>query len=95
MLNPNDKQDVLLAYTLLRDIWSLPCLTSGAPGCIEAQESLRLFGVMCYHFLMPYICVDLSLEDQLEYLSYVAHLALALYAHDKACSVTCTLHVTR
>ncbi|KAH8987653.1 hypothetical protein EDB92DRAFT_1933085 [Lactarius akahatsu] len=32
VLNPNDKQDVLLAYTLLQDIWSLPQLTSGAPG---------------------------------------------------------------
>lgn len=95
MLNPNDKQDVLLAYTLLRDVWSLPCLTSGAPGRIEARESLRLFGAMCYHFLMPYICVDLSLEDQLEYLSYAAHLALALYVHEKACSdfIPTTLYV--
>ena len=86
MLNPNDKQDVLLAYTLLRDIWSLPQLTSGAPGRIEARDSLRLFGSMCYHFLVPYICVDLSIEDQLEYLSYAAHLALVLYAHENACS---------
>ncbi|KAF8264280.1 hypothetical protein EI94DRAFT_1703360 [Lactarius quietus] len=86
MLNPNDKQDVLLAYTLLRDIWSLPLLTSGALGRINARESLCLFGSMCHHFLMPYICVDLSIEDQLEYLSYVAHLALVLYAHDKACN---------
>ncbi|KAF8262083.1 hypothetical protein EI94DRAFT_1773276 [Lactarius quietus] len=86
MLNPNDKQDVLLAYTLLRDIWSLPQLTSGAPGRINTRESLCLFGSMCHHFLMPYICVDLSMEDQLEYLSYAAHLALVLYAHDKACN---------
>ncbi|KAH9173747.1 hypothetical protein EDB89DRAFT_1849721, partial [Lactarius sanguifluus] len=35
---------------------------------------------------MPYICVDLSIEDQLEYLSYAAHLALVLYVHEKACS---------
>ena len=33
---------------------------------------------------MPYICVDLSIEGQLEHLSYAAHLALALYIHDKA-----------
>jgi hypothetical protein len=86
VLNPNDKQDVLLAYTLLRDIWSLPRLTSGAPGRIKTRDSLRLFGSMCYHFLMPYICVDLSIEDQLEHLSYAAHLALVLYFHDKACN---------
>ncbi|KAF8259168.1 hypothetical protein EI94DRAFT_1707336 [Lactarius quietus] len=95
MLNPNDKQDVLLAYMLLQDIWSLPQLTSDAPGCINARESLRLFGSMCHHFLMPYICVDLSIEDQLEYLSYAAHLALVLYAHDKACNdfILTTLYV--
>jgi hypothetical protein len=86
MLNLNDKQDVLLAYTLLHDIWSLPQLTSGAPGCINTCESLCLFGSMCYHFLMLYICVDLSIKDQLEYLSYMAHLALVLYAHDMACN---------
>ncbi|KAH8992608.1 hypothetical protein EDB83DRAFT_2510001 [Lactarius deliciosus] len=86
VLNPNDKQDVLLAYTLLRDIWSLPRLTSGAPGRIKARDSLRLFGSMCSHFLMPYICVDLSIGEQLEYLSYAAHLALVLYVHEKACN---------
>ncbi|KAH9001811.1 hypothetical protein EDB86DRAFT_3074579 [Lactarius hatsudake] len=84
VLNPNDKQDVLLAYTLLRDIWSLPQLTSGAPGRIKARDSLCLLGSMCYHFLMPYICVDLSIGEQLEYLSYAAHLALVLYVHEKA-----------
>ncbi|KAH9032479.1 hypothetical protein EDB85DRAFT_2145593 [Lactarius pseudohatsudake] len=84
VLNPNDKQDVLLAYTLLRDIWSLPQLTSGAPGRIKARDSLRLLGSMCYHFLMPYICVDLSIGEQLEYLSYAAHLALVLYVHENA-----------
>ncbi|KAH9003649.1 hypothetical protein EDB86DRAFT_2826236 [Lactarius hatsudake] len=86
VLNPNDKQDVLLAYTLLRDIWSLPRLMSGAPGRIKARDSLRLFGSMCSHFLMPYICVDLSIGEQLEYLSYAAHLALVLYVHEKACN---------
>ncbi|KAH9072764.1 hypothetical protein EDB83DRAFT_2312940 [Lactarius deliciosus] len=83
VLNPNDKQDVLLAYTLLRDIWSLPQLMSGAPGHIKAQDSLCLFSSMCYHFLMPYICVDLSIGEQLEYLSYAAHLVLVLYFHEK------------
>ncbi|KAH9047051.1 hypothetical protein EDB84DRAFT_1557861 [Lactarius hengduanensis] len=66
VLNPNDKQDVLLTFNLLRD-------------------ALRIFGSMCYHLLVPYICVDLSLEDQLEYLSYAGHLALVLYAHRNAC----------
>ena len=41
---------------------------------------------MCYHFLVPYICIDLSIEGQLEHLSYTAHLTLALYIHNKACN---------
>jgi hypothetical protein len=41
---------------------------------------------MCYHFLAPYICVNLSIEGQLEYLSYAAHLALVLYVHKNTCS---------
>jgi hypothetical protein len=86
VLNPNDKQDILLAYTLLCNIWSLPQLVSGSPGRIKTRDSLCLFGSMCYHFLMLYICVDLSIEDQLESLSYAAHLALVLYFHDKACN---------
>ncbi|KAH9031978.1 hypothetical protein EDB84DRAFT_1588501 [Lactarius hengduanensis] len=86
VLNLNNKQDVLLAYTLLRDIWSLPRLTSGTPGQIKAQDSLCLFGLMCSHFLMPYICIDLSVGEQLKYLSYAAHLALVLYVHEKACN---------
>ena len=44
---------------------------------------------------MPYICVDLSIEDQLEYLSYAAHLTLVLYVHDKACNnfIPTTLYI--
>lgn len=86
VLNPNDKQDVMLAYNLLRDIWTLPELSSGPPGRIQARKALQIFGSMCYHILVPYICVDLSLEEQLEYLSFAGHLALVLYTHDNACS---------
>ena len=39
-LNLNDKQDVTLAYGLLWDIWSLPALTQGLPGHIQAREAL-------------------------------------------------------
>ena len=85
VLNPNDKQDVMLAYNLLCDVWILPELLSGPPGCIEARRALCMFGSLCYHILVPYLCVDLSLGDQLEHLSYAAHLALALYAHENAC----------
>ncbi|TFY55061.1 hypothetical protein EVG20_g9459 [Dentipellis fragilis] len=84
LLNPNDKQDVQLAYNLLSDIWSLPELTSGSPGCIQARAALRIFGSLCYHVIMPYICVDMFIDDQLKHLSYAAHLALVLYVHEDA-----------
>ncbi|KAH9016179.1 hypothetical protein EDB85DRAFT_2156121 [Lactarius pseudohatsudake] len=35
VLNPNDKQDVLLAFNLLRNVWTLPELSSGPPGRIQ------------------------------------------------------------
>jgi hypothetical protein len=85
MLNPSDKQDVMLAYMLLRDIWSLPVLSSGPPGCIQSREALRLLGSLFYHLLVPYICVDMSIEEQLEHLSYAGHLALVLYVHENTC----------
>ncbi|KAF8261288.1 hypothetical protein EI94DRAFT_1607575 [Lactarius quietus] len=75
----------MLAFSLLRDIWTLPNLSSGSPGHIQAHRALPIFGSLCRHILVPYLCVDLSLEDQLKCLSYTAHLALVLYAHDNTC----------
>jgi hypothetical protein len=85
VLNPNDKQDVTLAYMLLRDIWSLPVLSSGPPGRIQARGALQLLGSLFYNLVAPYICVNMSIEEQLEHLSYAGHLALALYVHEDAC----------
>lgn len=82
MFKPEDKQDVLLAYNLLRDLWSLPPASSSEssrPGYAETREAIRIYGDICYHLVIPYICVDLTLAEQLEHLSSAAHLALALY----------------
>ncbi|KAJ7733376.1 hypothetical protein B0H14DRAFT_3614798 [Mycena olivaceomarginata] len=78
--NPEDKQDVRLAFDMLRDIWSLPSLPPGtSPGVSAGREALRTLGKLLYHFVSPYICVDFSLSEQLEHLSAAAHLALALF----------------
>lgn len=82
MFKPEDKQDVLLAYNLLRDLWSLPPASSpesSRPGYTETRDAIRTYGDLCYHLVIPYICVELSLAEQLEHLSSAAHLALALY----------------
>lgn len=82
MFKPEDKQDVLLAYTLLRDLWSLPPAPpslASRPGYSETRDAIKIYGDLCYHLIRPYICVDLTLSEQLEHLSSAAHLALALY----------------
>ncbi|KAF8058599.1 hypothetical protein FPV67DRAFT_1565461 [Lyophyllum atratum] len=84
LLNPNDKQDVKLAYDLLREIWLLPePPTNRLPGFQHARKSFQTFGVLLYHVLTPYICVDHTLSEQLEHLSAAAHLLMALYAEER------------
>ncbi|KAF7326984.1 hypothetical protein MSAN_02492200 [Mycena sanguinolenta] len=81
--NPEDKQNVKLAFDLLKDIWTLPpCLPTTNPGVAGARDALRTLGKLLYHFVSPYICVDFSLSEQLEHLSAAAHLALALFRKD-------------
>lgn len=89
VLNPTDKQDVVLAYTLLKDLWSLPPanLDSSDQPYIEVRDALRLYGQFSYHLIFPYICMELSLSEQLGHLSTAVHLALALYVHDDAKSL--------
>lgn len=80
LFNPDDEQDVKLAFDLLKAIWSIPPLTEHRnPSVIEARNSLRILGKLLYHTVFPYLCVDLSLSEQLEHLSAAAHLALILY----------------
>ena len=86
VLDPTDKQDVVLAYGLLKDLWSLPPANplSSAPTYIKTREALCLYGKLSYHLIFPYICIDLSLSEQLEHLSAAAHLVLVLYVDDDA-----------
>ncbi|KAG6849113.1 hypothetical protein H0H93_011212 [Arthromyces matolae] len=75
LLNPN----------LLKEIWSLPSPPSNSsPGFARCREALRLFGLFAYHLVMPYICVDLSLSEQLIHLSTAAHMCLYFYTHNSA-----------
>ena len=88
VLNPTDKQDVVLAYTLLKDLWSLPSASPESnQSYIEVRDALRLYGQFSYHLIFPYICTELSLSEQLEHLSVAVHLALALYVHEDAKSL--------
>ncbi|KAF9060527.1 hypothetical protein BDP27DRAFT_1429958 [Rhodocollybia butyracea] len=81
--NPEDEQDVTLAYNLLSDIWSLaPIVPADShPGVTRGRKAIHLFGRLCFHLIYPYVCVDLDLSEQLTHLSAAAHLALGLYIH--------------
>ena len=86
ILDPTDKQDVDLAYKLLKDLWSLPPADPGksTQTYVDVREALRVYGQLANHLIFPYICTTLSLSEQLEHLSVAAHLTLALYVHDDA-----------
>ncbi len=87
LLNLHDKHDVKLAYDLLKEIWSLPEIpasTNPRPGFTATRDALRTMGDLFQHLLMPYICVDLTLSEQLKHLSSAAHMVLALFVEECA-----------
>ncbi|KAI0026716.1 hypothetical protein K488DRAFT_64965 [Vararia minispora EC-137] len=86
VLNVTDLQDVENAYRLHRDLWSLgeADATKYDDLYIQTCNAIRLFGDLCFHAIYPFICVDLSLSEQLEYLSCAAHMLLVLYTHNSA-----------
>ncbi|RDB18817.1 hypothetical protein Hypma_014567 [Hypsizygus marmoreus] len=85
LLNPNNKQDVVLGYSLLKEIWSLPPAPEGSsPSFVLARNALRAFGQFAYHLVNPYICIDLDLDEQLSSLSTAAHLALYLFTNNSS-----------
>ncbi|KAH9043907.1 hypothetical protein EDB85DRAFT_2071109 [Lactarius pseudohatsudake] len=87
LLNPNDKQDVILAYSLLKEVWSLPPPPAGSsPSFARAREALNVYGQFAHHLMMPYVCVDLNLDEQLIYLSVAVHMAFFLYRDSLACT---------
>ena len=84
--NPKDLQDVCIAFNMLKDVWSLPRIPSTpslgnghSPGFLNVREALWIFGKLLVHTVFPYVCVDLSLSEQLEHLSAAAHLYLLLF----------------
>jgi hypothetical protein len=80
LFNPEDQQDVKMAFDMLKDIWTLPRISDNPhPGFRRAREAVWILGKLLYHMVFPYLCVDLSLSEQIEHLSAAAHLALALY----------------
>ena len=83
LLNPNDWQDVILGYSLLKEIRSLPPLSKSedtSPSFLQACKALYVYGQFACNLIMLYICVDLNLDEQLIQLSTAVHLALYLFS---------------
>ena len=49
-------------------------------GFSKAKDTLQILGKLLYLVVFPYLCVDLSLAEQLEYLAATAHLVFTLYS---------------
>ncbi|KAF8057382.1 hypothetical protein FPV67DRAFT_1723969 [Lyophyllum atratum] len=64
-----------------------------SPGYIKAREALRVLGKLLYHMVFPYLCVDLTLSEQLEHLSAAIHLVLALYHQSQNKFISTLLYV--
>ena len=85
LLNPNDRQDVILSYSLLKEIWSLPPDPKTSNYMFgHARDALKLYGEFARNLIMPYICVDLDLDEQLIHLSTAAHMAFYFYTDNGA-----------
>jgi hypothetical protein len=83
LLNPTDKQDLTLVFTLLNAIWSLhfPEPTD-RPGFAAAHKVLKTLGTLFHHLMLLYVQVTMSLHHQLVNLSAASHLATFLYITD-------------
>ncbi|KZV91926.1 hypothetical protein EXIGLDRAFT_579283, partial [Exidia glandulosa HHB12029] len=81
LLNPNDKQDVPLAYSLLVAIMNLPKPDAQKSGAYQkVRKALNLLGFTFGCWIRPYTTLAMSANDQFHSLSTAAHMWLALYA---------------
>ncbi|KZV79477.1 hypothetical protein EXIGLDRAFT_661031, partial [Exidia glandulosa HHB12029] len=94
LLNPNDHQDVVLMYRLLAAIARLPeTSTNNTPISQDVRRVLWLLGQIYYYLLSAYTEVRLSVREQLEYLSAVAHMVMELYRSDRQAFIPSQLYI--
>jgi len=81
LLNPADPQDVPQAIELICTVADLRSLNKSGfnPSQMKTVEALQLIGSLFHAMIEPFINPNVSLTQQMEYLSEYAHLALMLY----------------
>lgn len=84
VLDPNDRQDVVLMVQLLNSLAQLsPVDDDSNPSVRASRRVLRLLGQLYRNLLEAYMDPSLSLHEQLSRLSATAHLSLALYSNNQ------------
>ena len=84
-LQPNDKQDVPLAYLLLTEISKLkPPEPNTHALYAETRRALNILGKIFLVIIDPYTNRTMNLRDQLISLSTAAHCVLALYTKSRS-----------
>ncbi|KAF8327198.1 uncharacterized protein EI90DRAFT_2928786 [Cantharellus anzutake] len=85
LLNATDKQDVTTMLNLMQLIWSLPPpLPTDKPVLQETCIALNQHSKLLRYLILPYINIELSLYEQLKFLSAAAHLTYILFTHQNA-----------
>ncbi|EJD46305.1 hypothetical protein AURDEDRAFT_124089 [Auricularia subglabra TFB-10046 SS5] len=88
LMNPNDKQDVPLAYSLLVAIMKLPEPDPhDSFQWTRARQALNLLGFMFGSFLRPFVTLTMSASEQIHHLSAGMHTMLALYSEGRGAFV--------
>ena len=87
LLNMTDKQDVTTMLNLMQLIWNLPLpLPTNKPIFCENHIALNCHSKLLRYLILPYINPELSLFEQLKFLSASTHLAYILFTHENACN---------
>ena len=87
ILNVADKKDVTTMFNLMQLIWTLsPPSPMDNPIHHQDQIALNQHSKLLQWLIHPYINVELSLHEQLKYLSAAAHVAYVFFMHGNACS---------
>jgi hypothetical protein len=80
LLNPSDPQDVTRAIELIRALSDLRNLklSDFNPSNLRTVRALQLIGTLFHAMTQPFVNPDLSLAQQMAYLSEYAHITFML-----------------
>ena len=85
LLNVADKQDITTMFNLMQLIWTLsPPSPMDNPIHHQDWTALNQHSKLIQWLIHPYINIELTLHEQLKYLSATAHMAYVFFMHENA-----------